>query len=160
MKSQVYLSFSEVQPDLYKTILIYDRHFTIDIPDLRIPRRDRERKHLARDRRLHPPGHRRPAGHRNQRDRVQHHPLLEGNERQYRFLYDIQQRNVDDHSNVILQLMARSMVDGATSSLTLAIGPATRTRAGVLTAEDYIRIQGIGETNDAVKTVVKNDNRD
>ena len=56
---------------------------------------------------------------------------------QYRFLYDIQQRNVDDHSNVILQLMARSMVDGATSSLTLAIGPATRTRAGVLTADDY-----------------------
>lgn len=79
---------------------------------------------------------------------------------QYRFLYDIQQRNIDDHSNVILQLMARSMVDGTTSSLTLAIGPATRTRAGVLTAEDYIRIQGIGETNDAVKTVVKNDNRD
>ena len=75
---------------------------------------------------------------------------------QYRFLYDIQQRNVDD----ILQLMARSMVDGATSSLTLAIGPATRTRAGVLTAEDYIKIQGIGETNDVVKTVVKNDNRD
>ena len=70
---------------------------------------------------------------------------------QYRFLYDIQQRNVDDHSNVILQLMARSMVDGATSSLTLAIGPATRTRAGVLTAEDYIRIQGIGETNDVVR---------
>ncbi len=66
-------------------------------------------------------------------------------------LYDIQQRNVDDHSNVILQLMARSMVDGATSSLTLAIGPATRTRAGVLTAEDYIRIQGIGETNDVLK---------
>ena len=79
---------------------------------------------------------------------------------QYRFLYDIQQRNVDDHSNVILQLMARSLLDGATSSLTLAIGPATRTRAGVLTAEDYIRIQGIGETNDAVKTVGKNDNRD
>ena len=26
--------------------------------------------------------------------------------------YDIQQRNVDDHSNVILQLVARSMVDG------------------------------------------------
>ena len=40
---------------------------------------------------------------------------------QYRFLYDIQQRNVDDHSNVTLQLMARSMVDGATSSLTFAI---------------------------------------
>ena len=56
---------------------------------------------------------------------------------QYRFLYDIQQRSVDDHSNVILQLMARSMVDGATSSLTLAIGPATHSRAGVLTAEDY-----------------------
>ena len=63
---------------------------------------------------------------------------------QYRFLYDIQQRNVDDHNNVILQLMARSMVDGATSSLTLAIGPATRTRAGVLTAEDYIRFNGAG----------------
>jgi hypothetical protein len=31
--------------------------------------------------------------------------------------------------------MARSMVDGATSSLTLAIGPPPR--AGVLTAEDY-----------------------
>ena len=73
---------------------------------------------------------------------------------QYRFLYDIQQRNVDDHSNVILQLMARSMVDGATSSLTLAIGPATRTRAGVLTAEDYIRIQGIGETNDELTDTV------
>ena len=38
-----------------------------------------QRKHLARDRRLHPPDHRRPAGHRHQRDRVQHHPLLEGN---------------------------------------------------------------------------------
>ena len=46
-----------------------------------------------------------------------------GTLQQFRFLYDIQQRNVDDHSNVILQLMARSMVDGATSSLTLAIGP-------------------------------------
>ncbi len=73
---------------------------------------------------------------------------------QFRFLYDIQQRNVDDHSNVILQLMARSMLDGATSSLTLAIGPATRTRAGVLTAEDYIRIQGIGETNDELTDTV------
>ena len=52
-------------------------------------------------------------------------------------MIDIQQRNVNDHSNVILQLMARSMVDGATSSLTLAIGPATRTRAGLLTADDY-----------------------
>ena len=28
----------------------------------------------------------------------------------------------------------------------LAIGPATRTRAGVLTVEDYIRIQGIGRS--------------
>ncbi len=33
--------------------------------------------------------------------------------------------------------MARSLLDGATSSLTLAIGPATRTRASVLTDEDY-----------------------
>ena len=73
---------------------------------------------------------------------------------QYRFLYDIQQRNIDDHSNVILSLMARSLLDGATSSLTLAIGPATRTRAGVLTAEDYIRIQGIGETNDELTDTV------
>ena len=56
---------------------------------------------------------------------------------QFRFLYDIQQRNVDDHSNVILSLMARSMVDGAASSLTLPIGPASRTQAGVMTAEDY-----------------------
>ncbi len=79
---------------------------------------------------------------------------------QYRFLYDIQQRSVEDHNFVMLSLMARSLLDGAASSLTLAIGPATRTRAGVLTAEDYIRIQGIGETNDAVKTVGKNDNRD
>ena len=56
---------------------------------------------------------------------------------QYRFLYDIQQRAVDDHNNVILQLMARSLNDGAASTLTLAIGPATHSRAGVLTAEDY-----------------------
>ncbi len=61
---------------------------------------------------------------------------------QYRFLYDIQQRNVDDHSNVILSLMARSMVDGATSSLTLAIGPAPRT--GVLTASRYNLFNGAG----------------
>ena len=73
---------------------------------------------------------------------------------QFRFLYDIQQRAVDDHSNVILSLMARSMADGATSTLTLAIGPATRNRAGVLTAEDYIRIQGIGETNDELTDTV------
>ena len=54
---------------------------------------------------------------------------------QYRFLYDIQQRNVEDHSNVILSLMARSLLDGAASSLTLAIGPTTRNRAGVLTSK-------------------------
>ena len=47
---------------------------------------------------------------------------------QFRFLYDIQQRAVDDHNNVILSLMARSMADGATSTLTLAIGPASRNR--------------------------------
>lgn len=64
---------------------------------------------------------------------------------QYRFLYDIQQRSVEDHNFVMLSLMTRSLLDGAASSLTLAIGPATRNRAGVLTAEDYIRIQGIGE---------------
>ena len=63
---------------------------------------------------------------------------------QYRFLYDIQQRNIDDHSNVILSLMARSMADGATSSLTLAIGPATRTRDGVISVEDYILFNGAG----------------
>ena len=57
---------------------------------------------------------------------------------QYRFLYDIQQRNVDDHSNVILQLMARRMASGETFSLTLPIGPASRNQAGVMTAEDYI----------------------
>ncbi len=44
---------------------------------------------------------------------------------------------VDDHSNVILSLMARSMGDGAASTLTLVIGPATRNRAGVLTAEGH-----------------------
>ena len=43
---------------------------------------------------------------------------------------------VDDHNNVILSLMTRSMGDGAASTLTLAIGPATRNRAGVLTAEE------------------------
>jgi len=44
---------------------------------------------------------------------------------------------VDHHSNVILTLMARSMGDGAASTLTLAIGPATRNRTGVLTAEGH-----------------------
>ena len=47
---------------------------------------------------------------------------------QYRFLYDIQQRAADDHSNVILSLVARSLLDGATSTPTLSIGPATRNR--------------------------------
>ena len=69
---------------------------------------------------------------------------------QFRFLYDIQQRNVDDHSNVILSLMARSMVDGAASSLTLAIGPASRTRAGVMTAEDYMLLH---DGNDSIGNI-------
>ena len=56
---------------------------------------------------------------------------------QFQFLYDIQQRNVDDHSNVILALMGRRMASGETFSLTLPIGPASRTQAGVMTAEDY-----------------------
>ena len=74
---------------------------------------------------------------------------------QFRFLYDIQQRNIDDHSNVILSLMARSMVDGAASSLTLAIGPATAERAGVLTAEDYQLLHSLtGYTDDLVDTVL------
>lgn len=33
---------------------------------------------------------------------------------QYRFLHDIQQRAIDDHNNVILSLMARSLNDEAT----------------------------------------------
>ena len=112
-----------------------------------------QRKHLARDRRLHPPVADLLATATSE---TEYNIIRFWKEtlQQYRFLYDIQQRNVDDHSNVILQLMARSMVDGATSSLTLAIGPATRTRAGVLTAEDYIRIQGIGETNDELTDTV------
>ena len=36
-----------------------------------------QRKHLTRDRRLTPAGHRRPVGDRHQRDRVQRTPLLE-----------------------------------------------------------------------------------
>ena len=43
---------------------------------------------------------------------------------QFQFLYDIQQRNVSDHSNVILTLMGRRMASGETFSLTLPIGPA------------------------------------
>ena len=69
-------------------------------------------------------------------------------------MIDIQQRNIQDHSSVILALMGRRMSDGSTFSLTLPIGPATRTQAGVLTAEDFIKLQGIGETNDEQKTVV------
>ncbi len=38
----------------------------------------------------------------------------------------IQQRAVDDHSNIILSLMARSLNDGATSTHTLSTGPVTR----------------------------------
>mgnify|MGYP007056216495 CR=1 FL=1 len=75
---------------------------------------------------------------------------------QYRFLYDIQQRNVEDHSNVILSLMARSLLDGAASSLTLAIGPASATRAGVLTAEDFLKLQNLGSyTDDLVDTLLE-----
>ena len=53
--------------------------------------------------------------------------------RQYRFLYDIQQRNVDNDSNVIHALMTLRLSDGGTFSLTLPIGPTTRSQAGVLT---------------------------
>ena len=53
-------------------------------------------------------------------------------------MIDIQQRNVSDHSNVILALMGRRMASGETFSLTLPIGPASRNQAGVMTAEDYI----------------------
>ena len=49
---------------------------------------------------------------------------------QFQFLYDIQQRNVSDHGNVILALMGRRMASGETFSLTLPIGPASRTQAG------------------------------
>ena len=37
-----------------------------------------QREHLTRDCRLAPSGHRRPVGHRYQRDRVQRTPLLDG----------------------------------------------------------------------------------
>ena len=60
---------------------------------------------------------------------------------QFQFLYDIQQRNVSDHSNVILALMGRRMASGETFSLTLPIGPATRNQAGVMTAEDLISLK-------------------
>ena len=67
---------------------------------------------------------------------------------QYRFLYDIQQRSVEDHNFVMLSLMTRSLLDGAASSLTLAIAPADRTHAGVLTAEDFIKLQNLGSYTD------------
>lgn len=51
--------------------------------------------------------------------------------------YKVGMSVVDDHNNVILSLMARSMGDGAASTLTLVIGPATCNRAGVLTAEGH-----------------------
>jgi len=65
---------------------------------------------------------------------------------QYRFLYDIQERNVSDHSNVILQLLGRTMANGSTYSLTLPITPATKDKAGVLTAEDYTLLHVIEST--------------
>ena len=37
-----------------------------------------QRIHIARDRRQDLPVHHRPAGHRHRRERVQHHPRLEG----------------------------------------------------------------------------------
>ena len=67
---------------------------------------------------------------------------------QYRFLYDIQQRSVEDHNFVMLSLMTRSLLDGAASSLTLAIAPADRNHAGVLTAEDFIKLQNLGSYTD------------
>ena len=67
---------------------------------------------------------------------------------QYRFLYDIQQRSVEDHKFVMLSLMTRSLLDGAASSLTLAIAPADRNHAGVLTAEDFIKLQNLGSYTD------------
>lgn len=67
---------------------------------------------------------------------------------QFRFLYDIQQRSVEDHNFVMLSLMTRSLLDGAASSLTLAIAPADRNHAGVLTAEDFIKLQNLGSYTD------------
>ena len=69
---------------------------------------------------------------------------------QFQFLYDIQQRNVSDHSNVILALMGRRMASGETFSLTLPIGPASRTQAGVMTAEDYILLH---DGNDSIGNI-------
>ena len=73
---------------------------------------------------------------------------------QFQFLYDIQQRNVGDHSNVILALMGRRMASGETFSLTLPIGPASRNQAGVMTAEDYILLHdgdaSMGEITDTL----------
>ena len=50
---------------------------------------------------------------------------------QFRFIYDIQQRTVEDHNFVMLSLMTLSLLDGAASSLTPAIGPASRNRTGM-----------------------------
>ena len=69
---------------------------------------------------------------------------------QFQFLYDIQQRNVSDHSNVILALMGRRMASGETFSLTLPIGPASRNQAGVMTADDYILLH---DGNDSIGNI-------
>ena len=69
---------------------------------------------------------------------------------QFQFLYDIQQRNVSDHSNVILALMGRRMASGETFSLTLPIGPASRNQAGVMTAEDYMLLH---DGNDSIGNI-------
>ena len=47
---------------------------------------------------------------------------------QFRFIYDIQQRSVEDHNHAMLSLMTQSLLDRAASSLTQAIGPADRNR--------------------------------
>ena len=62
---------------------------------------------------------------------------------QFQFLYDIQQRNVSDHSNVILALMGRRMASGETFSLTLPIGPASRNQAGVSFVQVALALQGV-----------------
>ena len=99
----------------------YDRHFTTHSPDLRIPRRDREGIHLARTfsstkfalvsrrsrckfsskllsyRRQDPPGYHRPAGHPIGETEYNIIRVWKETLQQYRFLYDIQQRSVEDH---------------------------------------------------------------
>ena len=75
---------------------------------------------------------------------------------QYGFIYDIEQRSVDDHNNVILGLKGRRMSDGSAFTITLPIGPATRNRAGVLTAEDYALLHNAGTSvEDIVDTVLE-----